>query len=499
MMQVYKFVRPYWNNPGGLAFSSTRKTVPLSVLSVMVLILLTACSTNDHAVEYVASEEKPGIVVHANNQDLIDGNISLEDLLAIGEQIFKASFNTLDGAGNSKTRLLTDQDEISKINSRFNRISGPDANSCVGCHNLPTIGGGGDNVTNVFVLAHEFPNANFDKGPGDLYEEHSLIEIGNERATISMFGSGLIELLAREMTRDLLAIRDSAKEQAIKEDRPITLPAITKGVSFGEITAWPDGLIDNSGIQGVDEDLIVRPFSQKGVYTSLREFTLDSFNLHHGLQAEERAGSEIDADRDGVINELTIADTTAVVLFQAKLDAPYFLEPRDNNNKKQVELGNTLFSSIGCAVCHKPYLELESPIYREPNPFNPAGTLSDYPIPTMYDINLAKGSKTNAIEETSSGTFLVYAYTDLKRHNMGPILANEQREQRFVDPAYWITKKLWGMMSEPPFTHHGKATLLEEAIEMHMGEANDSRLNYERLSDTDRAAIIAFLSTFGPK
>ena len=70
-----------------------------------------------------------------------------------------------------------------------------------------------------------------------------------------MFGSGLIELLAREMTTDLLAIRDNAKSQAIKEDRPITLPAITKGVSFGEITAWPDGLIDNSKIEGIDEDL----------------------------------------------------------------------------------------------------------------------------------------------------------------------------------------------------------------------------------------------------
>ena len=82
---------------------------------------------------------------------------------------------------------------------------------------------------------------------------------------------------------------------------------------------------------------------------------------------------------------------------------------------------------------------------------------------------------------------------------MGPILANENREQRFVDPAYWITKKLWGMMSEPPFMHHGRATLIEEAIGMHIGEANESRLNYMSLSDADKSALIAYISTFGRK
>ena len=359
MMPVYKFVRPYWNNPEGLTFSDLKFTFPLIVVSVIVLSIVLSCSSNDYQVESVASVESPGIVRHANNQDLKDGKIPLEELLDIGEQIFRASLNTLDGAGNSKTRLLPNQDNISKINARFNRISGPDANSCMGCHNLPSVGGGGDNVANVFVLAHEFPNANFDKGPGDLYETHNLLDIGNERGTISMFGSGLIELLAREMTTDLLTIRDNAKIQAIEEDRPITLPAITKGVSFGEITAWPDGLIDNSKIEGIDEDLIVRPFSQKGVYTSLREFTLDSFNLHHGLQAEERAGSDIDADQDGVPNELTIADITAIILFQATLEAPTFLEPKNEASKEKVDRGDGVFSDIGCAVCHRPYLELE--------------------------------------------------------------------------------------------------------------------------------------------
>ena len=46
----------------------------------------------------------------------------------------------------------------------FNRISAPDANSCAGCHNAPygISGGGGDFVTNVFVLGQRFDFLTFD-------------------------------------------------------------------------------------------------------------------------------------------------------------------------------------------------------------------------------------------------------------------------------------------------------------------------------------------------
>ena len=118
MMPVYKFVRPYWIIPEGLTFSDVKFTFPLIVVSVIVLSIVLSCSSNDYQVESVASVESPGIVRHANTQDLKDGKIPLEELLDIGEQIFRASLNTLDGAGNSKTRLLPNQDNISKINAR---------------------------------------------------------------------------------------------------------------------------------------------------------------------------------------------------------------------------------------------------------------------------------------------------------------------------------------------------------------------------------------------
>jgi hypothetical protein len=61
---------------------------------------------------------------------------------------------------------------------------------------------------------------------------------------------------------------------------------------------------------------------------SLRQLTNNAFNHHHGIQSEERFGAGVDADGDGVVNELTRADVTAVTLFQATLPVPIQVIPK---------------------------------------------------------------------------------------------------------------------------------------------------------------------------
>jgi len=468
----------------------------LAFTLILMAFILYGCTQNHIAEQDLVVGDRPGISDHATNDDLENLRLSLDEVLAIGHQLFTASFNTLDGATNSKVRLFTSDSQLAKIQSRFNRISGPDANACVACHNLPATGGGGDNAANVFVRANRLPNVNFDGEAGDLLEDLTLTTLGNERGTTSMFGSGLIELLAREMTSDLQAIKKVATEKASRTNLPARMFLNTKGVSFGALTVWPDGLIDASEVQGVDEDLIVKPFSQKGVYTSLREFTLDALEIHHGLQGEERVGTNKDGDQDGVSDELTISDVTALTLFQAALPPPSIKEPESELSKSYAIRGEQLFNEIGCAVCHKPFLELNSPIYSEPNQFNPPGTLTDYSLSDIYQINLYEEANSNTVVSTDHGTYLIYAYTDLKRHDMGQLLANEQVEQRFVESPVWLTRRLWGMMSEPPFLHHGRATLIDEAIIFHGGEADSARANYQNLAQDDKDAIIEFLRTF---
>jgi hypothetical protein len=287
-------------------------------------------------------------------------------------------------------RHLSDPNQPLTGGRAFNRLSGPDANSCVGCHNLPFHGGGGDFATNVFVLGQRFDFATLD--PQDAVPTRGARdEVGkplnahtfaNLRASTGMFGSGYLEMLARQMTADLQALRDT-----LRPGQSVALEA--KGVSFGRLARRTDGTWDTTGVVGISRlsllsttsdmppTLIIRPWHQVGNVISLREFTNNSLNQHHGIQSTERFGYDRDPDGDGVVNEITRADVTALTAYQATLQVPGRVIPRDPEVEAAVWRGEQLFEEIGCARCHIPRLPLTRRgwIYEEPGPYNPPGNL----------------------------------------------------------------------------------------------------------------------------
>jgi hypothetical protein len=107
----------------------------------------------------------------------------------------------------------------------------------------------------------------------------------DSRNTAHLFGLGLKEMLADEMTSDLRAIRSQAVTSAKQSGKPVTLALVTKGVSFGSIMAHPDGSANTSQVQGVDPDLRIRPFFAHGGTISIREFIVGALNAEMGLQA----------------------------------------------------------------------------------------------------------------------------------------------------------------------------------------------------------------------
>ena len=133
------------------------------------------------------------------------GPSALDSLIERGRELFKAKFTTADGAGRPKaTQAIIPTKRKSGVNPPFSRTSGPDSNSCFGCHNDPIEGGSGDDVANVFV-SEGFESAQFD---------NTDPSFSSERHTIALMGAGLVELLAREMTADLQAIRAEAVADA---------------------------------------------------------------------------------------------------------------------------------------------------------------------------------------------------------------------------------------------------------------------------------------------
>jgi len=459
---------------------------------------------------------------------LLDGQeftVPLEKLLAHGKLLFNANWTEQEGGGRPLTkgtgRPLSDPSRPLTGARAFNRISAPDANSCAGCHNAPygIPGGGGDFVTNVFLLGQRFDFMTFD--PNDkLATRGTIDETGRAatlqtaadlRATTGMFGSGYLEMIARQMTADLQHIRNTIRAGETKE-------LVAKGIHFGKLTLTKAGLWDTSQVEGLGRlsllskgsndppSLVIRPWHQASNAVSLREFTNTAFNQHHGIQSTERFGLDTDPDGDGFKNELTRADITAVTLWQATLQAPGRVIPRDAEIERAVLMGERAFERIGCAACHVPRLPLDKQgwIYSEPNPFNPSGNLRsgetrDLKVDLSSDV--LPGPR---LRPDSSGTVWVEAYTDFKLHDICE--PGEEAEAIDMNQSVWskkfnegncrfLTKRLWGAANEPPFFHHGLFTTLRQSVLAHSGEALTSRRAFQGLSVYEQNSLIEFLKT----
>ena len=250
-------------------------------------------------------------------------------------------------------------------------------------------------------------------------------------------------------------------------------------------------------------DLVVRPFSQKGVMTSLRQFTINAANHHHGMQAVERFGSrwtgEDDFDEDGKDFELSAADVSALVAFQATLPPPIRETELGNEWNRAAQLGAEAFTSLGCTACHRPFLPLRSLNFTDPGPFDAAGThdLTSVPRPAIYDLGLLNWAK--ALPTDSDDNILVPLFGDLKRHEIADqeidVLGNELLSQRFVDRTVFMTAELWGIGSTAPYGHRNDMTTLDEVIRAHGGEARPSRDGYVGSAESTRSDIIAFLKS----
>ncbi len=211
------------------------------------------------------------------------GSAALPSLIERGRELFKAKFTTADGAGRPKaTQAIIPTKSKTGVNPPFTRTSGPDSNSCFGCHNDPIEGGSGDDVANVFV-SEGFESAQFDNVDPSF---------SSERHTIALTGAGLVELLAREMTADLQAIRAAAVKHACASGQQVRADLVSKGVRFGWIVAHPDGIVDLDFVDGVDfgpHRAPVQPQGRVRLAAPVHHQRAQHSSRHGGLRALRRA------------------------------------------------------------------------------------------------------------------------------------------------------------------------------------------------------------------
>lgn len=203
---------------------------------------------------------------------------------------------------------------------------------------------------------------------------------------------------------------------------------------------------------------ICRFGKKAGVYNLLQQ-TVNAYNQDIGITSAFQLNdvySHLDIDPEistNIIND--------VVFYLQTLKAPI----QRNQNDAAVLAGKQLFIDINCSGCHRP--ELKTGI--------------------------------SPVEALSNKKFA--PYTDLLLHDMGPGLDDGYTEGN-AKTSEWRTAPLWGLGLAPKsqggqyfLLHDGRANSIEEAIQLHGGEAANAISAYNELTEAERQKIIKFLKT----
>ncbi len=418
-------------------------------------------------------------------QEQVANEFSIKRIRAEGMRMFSTPFNTLDGYGDGPFTPGVDdgvtfgqRPSLQSSQQVFLRMNGLDSQSCLECHSVVSnatipatfgVGGAGGISASAFP---EMTDVDFDDSEGNGFAR-------TEGRTINPpfnFGLGGIELLAKEMTSELQAIKQLAQANPGED-----FDLITKGVYFGYIRFENSALV-TSNIEGIDEDLVVRPFGRKGNNATIREFDVGALQFHMGMQPDEIFPiANTDGDGDGISNEITVGEVSAMHIFQASLAPPKRVKPN------QTKVGKQLFKTVGCNQCHIPRLKTDSKFLSISFP----EVFTDPSANVFKEVNLAKPA-TGFKKDNNGPGIIVPLYADLKRHDMGPDLAESTGDG--LDP-FFTTARLWGVADTAPYLHDGRAFTLAQAILMHGGEAQQQRDNYAGLSSEDQQHILDFLGS----
>jgi cytochrome c peroxidase len=489
------------------------------------------------ALPTIALKEVPAfpLKAHVESADIVSGGYTVERLVEAGGDLFHTPFGGLDGVGSFV------REDGSKV-ARFAPLGprGPSSQACGECHAAPFPASAG--------LAHS----------AVVRAKKGTTSPLNVRSVTSVFGNGILQLLAQEMTEDLWTARDEAAAAAkAAPGTKITRPLESKGTSFGSIaaTATPAGAvsIETSSVVGVDPDLVVRPLGWKGDVPILRNFSVGAAAGAMGLVADELvwkkagAGKYPDVDGDGVGRELSVGDITAMTVYMAAQETPTeagtmatlgYAQPLSADDAGRVEAGRKAFAALGCAACHTPEMPLLNTRFEEPT-LRGRGQYYDVALARLdpgYDpkrpftFDLLQKAQPPRAEARAGGGATIRLYGDLKRHAMGRLLADpadtsesigadleplKHDGKTVVIPAdQFLTAELWGVGNTGPWLHDNRAGTLREAVVLHgedappaagspgRSEAQEARDAFVKAPAADQDSLIAFLlslRTFSPE
>jgi hypothetical protein len=401
-----------------------------------------------------------------------------------GRQLFQRKFTMAQGLGPNEG------DGVGDINNDV-AIGAGVADSCAGCHSRPrgSAGSGGDVATRP-----------------------------DSRDAPHLFGLGIKEMLADEMTADLRSIRDLAVAKAQKSRKSVTLTLFTKGVQFGTITGNPDGTMDASKVVGVDTDLRIKPFFAEGSMISIREFIVGGMHKEMGLEDSSDpdllsasaggrvvtpSGMVLDGSKDKISAPPAPDAQNGNEIDPALVDHLEFyllnyFKPGHYQQTATTQHGRVIFDKIGCGTCHIDNMTINhdrrvADVETSYDPVNGIFNSSFATATTLY-YTQDDGSGYPLLKLPLGSPFVVNdIYTDFKRHDLGTNFY--ERNWNGTLQTQFLTRPLWGVGTSGPYGHDGRSINLNDVILRHGGESLTSRNNYAALRPADQEALLAFLNS----
>jgi CxxC motif-containing protein (DUF1111 family) len=322
------------------------------------------------------------------------------------------------------------------------------AASCASCHNVPAVGG----VSAVAEVRAGIRRADgafeaFDASGETLFHLFSIpghacqpmipssANVIIRRVPVPLFGAGLIEAIEDDT---LLALADA---QMRNRDGVSGRAAMVVDLGTGALR--------------------VGRFGWKAQHATLLTFGADAYSNEMGItndlfpaelamgvdEARMRRCDPIPDPEDiadprtrrrGIDNFASFMRLLAPITRDASADAR----------------GEQVFAAIGCSTCHVPAL--------------------------------TTGPSANPLFHRQ----VVPLFSDLLLHDVG---TGDGVRQASAEPNEIRTPALWGLRFRRPLLHNGSAATIEHAILSHRGEAEVSRLGFERLAGQERDALLRFL------
>jgi CxxC motif-containing protein (DUF1111 family) len=353
-----------------------------------------------------------------------------------GDPLPGLSRDQLNLFNDGKTDFLEVETVADGLGPAFN------GTSCGVCHSIPAIGGTGivtevraADTNGATYLIHLFSNPNHTCQP----RIPSNATVIAKRMPTPIFGAGLVEAIPD----DLIRAREDPNDRdgdGITGRAAVVLDPATKKMKVGR-------------------------FGWKAQQATLLAFAGDAYLNEMGITNDlfpNEAAAGISPQQlaacDTVRDPEDVADSTHLRAIDKFTNFMTFLAPiSPGQGGQQVNQGGQVFTNIGCANCH---------------------------VPTL----MTGPSATNALVDRKQ----VNAFSDFLLHDIG---TGDGIPQAAARAGEFRTAPLWGLRFRLPLMHDGMSENITDAISRHAGEAQRVKQQYNRLSDSDKQALLAFLQS----